>query len=210
MHKLLLLVIFSTGVIADSTIVYVGGDVEIPVRANASSSEDNIITSIALNEPVTLLQTVDGWSNIKYDGWQGWMVSSYLSKSKPDSESTQQAKSLRKTIDSVQNTNLNLTKQLMEQSKRYEEFFYRFDFQDTQLVTKEVELNMLRHEVQTLTFGNTTLLEQITTNKNSYTFYVALSGVIALFLGIMIGLFGGNPTLLSKICKEPEQPKKSS
>jgi uncharacterized protein YgiM (DUF1202 family) len=201
---------FSTGVIADSTIVYVGGDVEIPVRANASSSEDNIITSIALNEPVTLLQTVDGWSNIKYDGWQGWMVSSYLSKSKPDSESTQQVKSLRKTIDSVQNTNLNLTKQLMEQSKRYEEFFYRFDFQDTQLVTKEVELNMLRHEVQALTFGNTTLLEQITTNKNSYTFYVALSGVIALFLGIMIGLFGGNPTLLSKICKEPEQPMKSS
>lgn len=210
MHKLLLLVMFSTGVIADSTIVYVGGDVEIPVRANASSSEDNIITSIALNEPVTLLQTVDGWSNIKYDGWQGWMVSSYLSKSKPDSESTQQVKSLRKTIDSVQNTNLNLTKQLMEQSKRYEEFFYRFDFQDTQLVTKEVELNMLRHEVQALTFGNTTLLEQITTNKNSYTFYVALSGVIALFLGIMIGLFGGNPTLLSKICKEPEQPMKSS
>jgi len=201
---------FSTGVIADSTIVYVGGDVEIPVRANASSSEDNIITSIALNEPVTLLQTVDGWSNIKYDGWQGWMVSSYLSKSKPDSESTQQVKSLRKTIDLVQNTNLNLTKQLMEQSKRYEEFFYRFDFQDTQLVTKEVELNMLRHEVQALTFGNTTLLEQITTNKNSYTFYVALSGVIALFLGIMIGLFGGNPTLLSKICKEPEQPMKSS
>ena len=201
---------FSTGVIADSTIVYVGGDVEIPVRANASSSEDNIITSIALNEPVTLLQTVDGWSNIKYDGWQGWMVSSYLSKSKPDSESTQQVKSLRKTIDSVQNTNLNLTKQLMEQSKGYEEFFYRFDFQDTQLVTKEVELNMLRHEVQALTFGNTTLLEQITTNKNSYTFYVALSGVIALFLGIMIGLFGGNPTLLSKICKEPEQPMKSS
>ena len=210
MHKLLLLVMFSTGVIADSTIVYVGGDVEIPVRANASSSEDNIITSIALNEPVTLLQTVGGWSNIKYDGWQGWMVSSYLSKSKPDSESTQQVKSLRKTIDSVQNVNLNLTKQLMEQSKRYEEFFYRFDFQDTQLVTKEVELNMLRHEVQALTFGNTTLLEQITTNKNSYTFYVALSGVIALFLGIMIGLFGGNPTLLSKICKEPEQPKKSS
>lgn len=210
MHKLLLLVMFSTGVIADSTIVYVGGDVEIPVRANASSSEDNIITSIALNEPVTLLQTVDGWSNIKYDGWQGWMVSSYLSKSKPDSESTQQVKSLRKTIDSVQNANLNLTNQLMEQSKRYEEFFYRFDFQDTQLVTKEVELNKLRHEVQTLTFGNTTLLEQITTNKNSYTFYVALSGVIALFLGIMIGLFGGNPTLLSKICKEHEQPKKSS
>ena len=199
---------FSTGVIADSTIVYVGGDVEIPVRANASSSEDNIITSIALNEPVTLLQTVDGWSNIKYDGWQGWMVSSYLSKSKPDSESTQQVKSLRKTIDLVQNTNLNLTKQLMEQSKRYEEFFYRFDFQDTQLVTKEVELNMLRHEVQALTFGNTTLLEQITTNKNSYTFYVALSGVIALFLGMLIGFVCGHPALVSKLYMQPEPPAK--
>ena len=192
---------FSTGALANPTL-YVGNDVKIPMRANASISGNNIITSIAINEPVTFIKTDGDWSNIEYKGQQGWMISRYLDGQKPSvvkvSDLKRRIDTLNTTTKSIRHNYQQIEKELGRKDKelkRQEKQILLLDLQEIQLNTNKLELNKLRDKLLTANDDNTILMEQITAlqhnNKTSYGLDIlAIASIIALFLGLLIGFFG--------------------
>jgi SH3 domain protein len=192
---------FSTGVMANPTL-YVGNDVKIPMRANASISGNNIITSIAINEPVTFIKTDGDWSNIEYKGQQGWMISRYLDDQKPGvvkvSDLKRRIDTLKSTTKKLRSTYQELEKKLGQKDqelKQQEKQILLLDLQEIQLNTNMLELNKLRDKLLTANDDNTLLMEQNTVlqhnNKASYGLDIlAIASIIALLLGLLIGFFG--------------------
>ena len=192
---------FSTGVMANPTL-YVGNDVKIPMRSSASTSGNNIITSIAINEPVAFIKGEGGWSNIEYKGKQGWMISRYLDGSKPKiakvSDLKRRIKTLKSTTKKLRSNYQELEKKLGQKGKelkQQEKQILLLDLQEIQLNTNKLELNKLRDKLLTANDDNTILMEQITAlQHNSKTSYgldiLAIASIIALFLGLLIGFFG--------------------
>ena len=191
MRKLLLLVMFSTGVMADATF-YVGDEVKIPMRADASITKGNIITSVGINEPVTLIKSSNGWSNIKYKGKQGWMITRYLSSTKPanakaDELNNQIAKLNKKNVDRHQ-TILNLNQRLEAQQKETSMLSAKV----TQYGTQVLEVNKLRNKVSDMDDSNTDLVEQLMLLKNQNnashsTDFLTIVSTLMLLLGLAIG-----------------------
>jgi len=192
---------FSTGVMANPTL-YVGNDVKIPMRANTSISGNNIITSIAINEPVTFIKTDGDWSNIEYKGQQGWMISRYLDGQIPSivkvSDLKRRIDTLNTTTKSIRHNYQQLKKELGQKDKelkQQEKRILLLDLQEIQLNTNKLELNKLRDKLLTVNDNNTLLMEQNTAlqhnNKASYSLDIlAIASIIALFLGLLIGFFG--------------------
>ena len=201
MRKLLLLVMFSTGALANPTL-YVGNDVKIPMRSSASISGNNIITSIAINEPVAFIKGEGGWSNIEYKGQQGWMISRYLDGIKPKiakvSDLKRRIKTLKSTTKKLRSNYQELEKKLGQKGKelkQQEKQILLLDLQEIQLNTNMLELNKLRDKLLTANDDNTLLMEQNTAlqhnNKASYGLDIlAIASIIALLLGLLIGFFG--------------------
>jgi SH3 domain protein len=192
---------FSTGALANPTL-YVGSDVKIPMRANASISGNNIITSIAINEPVTFIKSDGDWSNIEYKGQQGWMISRYLDGIKPEivkvSDLKRRIETLNTTTKSIRQNYQQLEEELGQKDKelkQQEKQILLFDLQEIQLNTSKLELDKLRDKLLTADYNNTILMKQITalqhSNKTSYGFDIlAIASIITLFLGLLIGFFG--------------------
>ena len=111
---------------------------------------------------------------------------------------TKQVDSLIKTIDLVQNNNLNLANRLMEQSKKYNKYFGNYDYQESLLDRQQVQLGRLQFKVDSLASKNTALIEQITTVKNSESFYAVIANAIVLLFGVLIGFFGASSEKLRK------------
>lgn len=193
---------FSTGALANPTL-YVGNDVKIPMRTNASVSGDNIITSIAINEPVAFIKGEGGWSNIEYKGQQGWMISRYLSNSEPQNHKAadlvRRIGGLNRKIDRLNQENRNLKDEFKKNKKglvQQEKQTHLLGLQEIQLNTNKMELNKLRDEALTMNNSNTALLDQITTlQSNQKTLYgldfLTIVSAITLFLGLIVGFFGG-------------------
>ena len=191
---------FSTGVIANPTL-YVGNDVKIPMRSSASISGNNIITSIATNEPVTFIKTDGDWSNIEYKGQQGWMISRYLDGSKPKiakvSDLKRRIETLKSTTKTLRSDYRQLEKKLNQKGgelKQQEKRILLLDLQEIQLNTNKLELNKLRDKLLTANDNNTLLMEQNTAlqhnNKSLYGLDIlAIASIIALLLGLLIGFF---------------------
>ncbi|MDG2353358.1 MAG: TIGR04211 family SH3 domain-containing protein [Gammaproteobacteria bacterium] len=197
MRKLLLLVVFSSGVMANST-QYIGNEVKIPMRSDASITKDNIITKLAIHAPVTLIKKqTNGWSQVEYQGTQGWIISRYLTDTKPIQASNgklkQQAKQiskLKQNNQAHQQTIVELEQELGQQRQSVNTLKAASAEYDTQVL----ELSKLRNKMNNLDQTNTDLIDQVKLLKSQSsamhsTDFLTIISTLMLFAGLAGGYF---------------------
>ena len=100
MYRLILLVMYSSSVLANSS-VWVDDNVKIPMRTDASFTKGNIISSVPIKSEVVVVQTNEsGWSEVEFDEYKGWMVTRYLTD---EPFSNPEAEKLSKKLLELQN-----------------------------------------------------------------------------------------------------------
>jgi SH3 domain protein len=186
--------------------VYVTDQVDIPMRADKVFG-NNIVRSLSSGTKLAILQaTEDGWTQVKFEESEGWIISRYLSNNPP---ARTQLEDLRQTY----NANKLLLVQLSERKNKLE-------FEAKSLKTKNKKLNVeisklnaekqhvekvyqdalqLEHINEKLTTANLQLKTQIQLLKSNDT--VAqdsssrnwfIAGSFVLFIGILIGFIFPN------------------
>lgn len=188
MRKLLLLVIFSSGVMADSTL-YVDDNVKIPMRAEASITKGNIITKLGIHTPVTLIKKqTNGWSHIKYQGKQGWIISRYLTNTKPMQASDGKLKQQAKQITKLKQTITELEQDFNQQRHSVNALKAESSKYDTQVL----ELGKLHNKMNNLDQVNTDLMDQVKLLKsqNSAAHSTDFLTIISTLM-LLVGLVGG-------------------
>jgi len=195
MRKLLLLVIFTSGVMAEST-VYVDDKVKIPMRSEASITKDNIITKLGIHTPVTLIKKqTNGWSHIQYQGKQGWIISRYLTDTKPiqvsNAKLKQQAKQitkLKQNNQAHQQTIVELEQELNQQRQSVSVL----KAESTEYDTQVLELSKLRNKMNNLDQINTDMMDQVKLLKShASTMHSTDFLTIVSTLMLLAGLAGG-------------------
>jgi len=197
MRKLLLLVMFTSGVMANST-VYVDDKVKIPMRSEASITKGNIITKLGIHTPVTLIKKqTNGWSHIKYQGKQGWIISRYLTNTKPIQASNiklkQQAKQitkLKQNNQAHQQTIVELDQELNQQRQSVS----ALKAESTEYDTQVLELGKLRNKMSNLDQTNTDLMDQVKLLKSHAsamhsTDFLTIISTLMLLAGLAGGYF---------------------
>lgn len=197
MRKLLLLVVFSSGVMANSTL-YIGNEVKIPMRSDASIAKDNIITKLGVHAPVTLIKKQsNGWSQVKYQGRQGWIISRYLTNTKPTQANNAQLKQQAKQITQLKQNNqarqqdfAELERALRQQRQAVSALKAKASEYDTQVL----ELGMLRNKINSFDQLNTDLMAQVTRLKSQAsamhnTDFLTIISTLMLLLGLAAGYF---------------------
>jgi SH3 domain protein len=186
--------------------VYVTDQVDIPMRADKVFG-NNIVRSLSSGTKLAILQaTEDGWTQVKFEESEGWIISRYLSNNPP---ARTQLEDLRQTY----NANKLLLVQLSERKNKLE-------FEAKSLKAKNKKLNVeisklnaekqhvekvyqdalqLEHINEKLTTANLQLKTQIQLLKSNDT--VAqdsssrnwfIAGSFVLFIGILIGFIFPN------------------
>lgn len=195
MRKLLLLVVFSSGVMANST-QYIGNEVKIPMRSEASITKGNIITKLGIHTPVTLIKKqTNGWSHIKYQGKPGWIISRYLTDAKPMQASnaklkqqTKQMTKLKKNNQAHQQTIVELEQELDQQRQSVSALKAESIEYDTQIL----ELGKLRNKMNSFDQANTDLMAQVKLLKSqSSAMHSTDFLTIVSTLMLLAGLAGG-------------------
>ena len=195
MRKLLLLVMFTSGVMAEST-VYVDDKVKIPMRSEASITKDNIITKLGIHTPVTLIKKqTNGWSHIQYQGKQGWIISRYLTDTKPiqvsNAKLKQQAKQitkLKQNNQAHQQTIVELEQELNQQRQSVSVL----KAESTEYDTQVLELSKLRNKMNNLDQINTDMMDQVKLLKShASTMHSTDFLTIVSTLMLLAGLAGG-------------------
>ena len=197
MRKLLLLVMFTSGVMANST-VYVDDKVKIPMRSEASITKGNIITKLGIHTPVTLIKKqTNGWSHIKYQGKQGWIISRYLTNTKPmqvsNAKLKQQAKQitkLKQNNQAHQQTIVELDQELNQQRQSIS----ALKAESTEYDTQVLELGKLRNKMSNLDQTNTDLMDQVKLLKSHAsamhsTDFLTIISTLMLLAGLAGGYF---------------------
>jgi SH3 domain protein len=197
MRKLLLLVIFTSGVMAEST-VYVDDKVKIPMRSEASITKDNIITKLGIHTPVTLIKKqTNGWSHIQYLGKQGWIISRYLTDTKPiqvsNAKLKQQAKQitkLKQNNQAHQQTIVELEQELNQQRQSVSVL----KAESTEYDTQVLELSKLRNKMNNLDQINTDMMDQVKLLKSHAsamhsTDFLTIVSTLMLLAGLAGGYF---------------------
>jgi SH3 domain protein len=197
MRKLLLLVIFTSGVMAEST-VYVDDKVKIPMRSEASITKDNIITKLGIHTPVTLIKKqTNGWSHIQYQGKQGWIISRYLTDTKPiqvsNAKLKQQAKQitkLKQNNQAHQQTIVELEQELNQQRQSVSVL----KAESTEYDTQVLELSKLRNKMNNLDQINTDMMDQVKLLKSHAsamhsTDFLTIVSTLMLLAGLAGGYF---------------------
>jgi SH3 domain protein len=185
--------LLSTGVLAETT-VYVGDQVKIPMRANDAIAKNNVINHLTINTPVTLIKKqANGWSHIKHDGKQGWMISRYLTDKKPAKKLTKTMQYRLKHLDAsnkgFKEINVKLQKQIQDQ----EIDITRLNLEIIQRNTESLGLNKLQNKLFDLDEANTDLMDQVTTLKSANgslhtTDFLTIISAVTLLLGFGIGM----------------------
>ncbi|MBT4668835.1 MAG: TIGR04211 family SH3 domain-containing protein [Candidatus Ruthia sp.] len=197
MRKLLLLVMFSSGVMANSTL-YVDDKVKIPMRSDASITKGNIITKLGIHTPVSLIKKqTNGWSHIKYQDKQGWIISRYLTNIKPMQTSNGKLKQqknkitqLNKNNQAQQQTIAKLKKALSQQQQSVATLKAESAQYDTQVLA----LSKLRNKMNNLDQTNTDLIDQVKLLKSQSsamhsTDFLTIISTLMLFAGLAGGYF---------------------
>ncbi|MBC8493263.1 MAG: TIGR04211 family SH3 domain-containing protein [Candidatus Thioglobus sp.] len=194
MRKTLLLVmLLSTGVVAEST-VYVGDQVKIPMRATDSIAKNNVINHLNINTPVTLIKKqANGWSQIEHDNKQGFIVSRYLTDKKPANEL---AEKLQTKLDQLQKYSGGKTKtikNLTQKIETQEDEISRLNLEIINKNTQSLELNKLQNKLFTLDETNADLIEQVSILKSANgslhtTDFMTIVSAVTLFLGFGVGM----------------------
>jgi SH3 domain protein len=170
----------------------VGDEVKIPMRADASITKGNIITSLGINEPVTLIKSSNGWSNIEYKDKQGWMITRYLTSTKPVNA---KADELKNQIANLNKKNANQHQTILDVNQRLEtqqKETSMLSAKVTQYGTQVLEVNKLRNKVSDMDDTNTDLVGQIMllkgqNNASHSTDFLTIVSTLMLLLGLVIG-----------------------
>ncbi len=197
---LLLFVLLSLGVMAEST-MYVGGDIKIPMRTDDSFTKGNIIYSLDINTPVALIKKQDsGWSNIRYKGKEGVIISRYLTDKKPENS---RAEKLQKDLDFQKKLNKDSFKnnyatksKLKDQIQAHKNEISLLKLEVLESNTKILEINKLRNKLLSLDGLNNDLVEQLALtkaeNKSLHTTsFMTIVSTITLLLGLALGVSFG-------------------
>jgi len=193
-NSLLLVMLLSTGVLAETTI-YVGDQVKIPMRANDAIAKNNVINHLTINTPVTLIKKqANGWSHIKHDGKQGWMISRYLTDEKPAKKLTKSMQYRLKHLEDRSNKGFKeINVKLQQQIQDQELDITRLNLEINQRNTESLGLNKLQNKLFNLGEVNTDLIEQASilkaTNSSLHTTdFLTIISTVTLLLGFGIGM----------------------
>ncbi len=194
MRKTILLVmLLPIGVMAKSTL-YVGDEIKIPMRADASIAKGNIITHLKINTPVTLIKKQNnGWSNVEHDGKQGFMISRYLTDKKPINH---KANELKKQLTVIKNKHTKFTtdKDLLEETiKNQENEILALNQKIMTTTAQTLQSDKLQNKLSVLDEKNNDLIEQIANvrSQNSAlhtTDFLTIISSITLLLGFGVGM----------------------
>ena len=182
---------------ANST-VYVDDKVKIPMRSEASITKGNIITKLGIHTPVTLIKKqTNGWSHIKYQGKQGWIISRYLTNTKPMQVSnaklkqqTKQITKLKQNNQAHQQTIVELEQELDQQRQSVSALKAESIEYDTQVL----ELGKLRNKMNSFDQTNTDLMVQVKLLKSRAsamhsTDFLTIVSTLMLLAGLAGGYF---------------------
>jgi len=192
MRKLLLLVaLLSTGTMAQSTL-YIGDKVKIPMRSDASITKSNIITKLGINTPVTLIKKqTNGWSQVKHQGKQGWIISRYLTNIKPNGDFKKQAKQITKLTKSNQVQQQTIV-ELKQDLNQQHQSVVTLKAESTNYDAQVLELSKLRNKTNNLDQTNTDLMAQVRLLKSQAsvlhsTDFLTIISTLTLLLGLALG-----------------------
>ena len=192
MRKLLLLVaLLSTGAMAQSTL-YIGDKVKIPMRSDASITKSNIITKLGINTPVTLIKKqTNGWSQVKHQGKQGWIISRYLTNIKPNGDFKKQAKQITKLTKSNQVQQQTIV-ELKQDLNQQHQSVATLKAESTNYGAQVLELSKLRNKTNNLDQTNTDLMAQVRLLKSQAsalhsTDFLTIISTLTLLLGLALG-----------------------
>jgi len=195
MRKLLLLVMFSSGVMANTT-QYIGGDVKIPMRADASITKGNIIANLGIDTPVILIKKqTNGWSHIKYQNNQGWIISRYLTNTKPLQVSNDKLKQQEKQIAKLKQNNqaqYQTIAELKQELDQQRQSFSVLQAESAKYDTQVLALGKLRNKMINLDQTNTDLIAQVglLKSQNSAAHSTDFLTIISTLM-LLTGLAGG-------------------
>ena len=84
----MLLLMTNTGVyayISNVELHYITDSVDIPIRSSnkIQSNPSNLLRMLPSNTELQLLSPGSGWSQVEFDGLTGWVVSRYITSTKP-------------------------------------------------------------------------------------------------------------------------------
>ena len=190
---LLLVMLLSTGVVAETT-VYVGDQLTIPMRSKDVITKNNIIDRLNINTPVTLIKKqANGWSNIKHDDKQGWIISRYLTNEKPTNKLAEQLQSKLDSIKESSKNNPQLESKLNQQIQARDSEISRLNVEILNNNTQSLEFNKLEAKLLNLDEVNTDLIQQVTLLKNANsglhtTDFLTIISAITLLLGFGVGM----------------------
>ena len=192
-NSLLLVMLLSTGVLAEPT-VYVDDNVKIPMRANDAIAKNNVINHLNINTPVTLIKKqANGWSHIKHDGKNGWIISRYLTDEKPTNELANKLQARLDRLDKFSRNKVNAMKDLTRQIETHEAEISRLNIKVLNGNSQSLELNKVQNKLFNLDEVNTDLVDQVsilqTANGSLHTTdFLTIISAITLFLGFGAGI----------------------
>lgn len=194
MRLLLILSILSIQSVYALSDLYVGGDIKIPMRTDTSFTKGNIINHLELGTKVQLIKaTNEGWSQIKYKGNTGWIISRYITNDVPAVED------LTKNIehqDKIIKSYKSKVKLYQGKLDAAEKKLSAQDFEISKFNSKTLEINKLSARVEKLTNDNNLLkgeLLQLEKSNSSMhtTDFLTIVSTGTLFLGGLIGALTG-------------------
>ncbi|CAC9581754.1 Arylsulfatase [Bathymodiolus heckerae thiotrophic gill symbiont] len=199
-YFLILLLLLSSLASAQS-FVYITDEVDIPMRTEKTFG-DNIVRSLVSGSKLSILQaTEDGWTQVKFEGSTGWIISRYLSNNPPARTQLEKLKqtyntnkllitrlSKRKnTLETeikdlkIKNTELSIQTSKSKTEKEHIEQVYRdalkLEHSNEKLITTNLQL---KTEISLLKNNNTASEES--SSRNWF-----VTGSFVLFFGILIG-----------------------
>lgn len=178
---------------AQSTL-YIGDKVKIPMRSDASITKSNIITKLGINTPVTLIKKqTNGWSQVKHQGKQGWIISRYLTNIKPNGDFKKQAKQITKLTKSNQVQQQTIV-ELKQDLNQQHQSVVTLKAESTNYDAQVLELSKLRNKTNNLDQTNTDLMAQVRLLKSQAsvlhsTDFLTIISTLALLLGLLVGFF---------------------
>ncbi|MBT6967046.1 MAG: TIGR04211 family SH3 domain-containing protein, partial [Candidatus Thioglobus sp.] len=195
-----------SSLVSAQSFVYITDQVDIPMRAEKTFG-DNIVRSLSSGSKLAILQaTEDGWTQVKFEGSTGWIISRYLSNNPP---ARAQLEKLRQTYNAnkllinklakrkneletevqslkVENTKLSIQTNKSVAEKQHVEKVYKdalkLEHSNDKLITTNLQLQA---EIQLL--KNNKTAAQDSSFRNWF-----ITGSFVLFFGILIGFIFPN------------------
>ncbi len=187
--SMLMIIFFISGYAAAET-VYVKGVMKITMRTGPGR-DHKIIAMIKSGDSLEMLDSKDGWSNVKtFSGKVGWVLTRFITDKVPVSllvsKLKQQNKELSESLENVKKTNLALDEKA-KQSKTIEVAYYRLKKESADFLTLEKKYRKTAALFKKQQVRISFLEKQL--RKSDIKWFLSGSGV--LLIGILLGIGTG-------------------